>query len=670
MRDLRGFLCTRRRFLTLASLCVSLTALSAVFFVRLLLTPDTGLIRYDPEVVLGKGGLIFSPSAPFSAAVAGGLLPGRDAILSVNGMSVANSRDLVRATAGIRRFEPFPVVVRRDEGRLITLEVKPFFRPTRPDWIFLLVFCLALAVTAFSVSWRLSEESYTVPLAMSALLALLFACITPFSFDNVFTNALANAGNVASWLLVVFALFFPWKRGSRTLRIAIVALILVLYAAFCVVRTGLYARWMDSGLEGWLLQYRRVGLVVIISDGIAYAVLLALLGSAYARSRLPRDRKMLEWMLAGVLIALPPYFFLDQFPLLLGGQEHSIGLGSLAQLFLSIPPIFLLIALTRHAAFNLRFFLTRYGIYGVLFVMMIALFSVLYMPLKSYIEEAYRLDPPLPELFATGLIALAIALLRLPIDRLFSIRLRRSRPDEQGLTDVGLKLIIQQMAKENTRTLSAQRLSELRAILKGVVRALQEPAQCLASGAALNGTSVQQEAGARIMYFLRTLESLASSPATVRGGATAQAIARGAVEQVRMCFPGALFRIEGEGAMRLSCYPEEVVRALAAVLENAAEACEGRPAPVQIRIDANAARLLFEVTDDGLGIDAFMRRRIFQPFFTTKPGHQGLGLYFARIMVERNDGSVEVTRGDAGGTIARLCFPWEVGAGRGGGEQR
>jgi signal transduction histidine kinase len=664
MQELRSFLCTHRRFLALALLCITFTTLAAVFLIRSVFTPDTGLIRYDPEVVTSDEGVIFRPSAPASAVAAAGLLPDRDAILSLNGIPVRSTRDLVRAVASVTRFDPFPLVARRDTGEVVTLEVRPFFRPARIDWLFFLVFCLALVVTAFTVSWRLPQEESTLPVVLSALIMLVFTCVTPFSYESIPANALANLGNSATWLLVVFALFFPWKRGSRGLRAGIITAISLLYAGFTAVRTFLYALWMGSGREEILVLYRRVGLGVIVSDGLAYAVLLALLANAYVRSQLPRDRRMLEWMLAGILLALPPYFFLDQLPLILGGAAHGVGLGSLAQLFLAIPPIFLLIALTRQKPFNLRSFLTRYGVSAAFFAAVCALFGVLFMPLAGLIGSAYRLASPVPELCAAGLIMLPIMLVRAPIERvLFS---RASRLRDIGGADEGLKMIVRQVSREDARAFHAQHLMELRAILRGVVHSIRQPVHLLAASVVPGGTPEQQESVARILLFLETLESLSGPSSAIRGAATLAAIVQGAIERVQPRFPGIRFQVVGRGEVRLSCYPEEVVRALCAVLENAAEAGAGQTAPVVIRTDANPARVLLEVTDGGPGINALTRRGLFRPFYTTKPGHQGLGLYSARIMVERNDGSIEVARGDSQGVAVRLAFPRDTAAGNGG----
>ena len=46
-----------------------------------------------------------------------------------------------------------------------------------------------------------------------------------------------------------------------------------------------------------------------------------------------------------------------------------------------------------------------------LFLLLVGLFLVLYLPLKSFIEAGYRMASPLPELFTVALIVLALALI-------------------------------------------------------------------------------------------------------------------------------------------------------------------------------------------------------------------------------------------------------------------
>jgi signal transduction histidine kinase len=642
---------TRSAFLLLLCTVCSLTG--AFFFLRSLLAPDSGLIRYDPEVVVRGGAVFFFPSAPFTAPIAAGVLPDRDRILSLNGQKISSTRDLVRSALGLRSFAPYSLEVQRDGGPLLTLSVRPYFRPARLDWIFQLVFCVTLGVAAFTLCARMPHAAATLPLALSVLFSLVFTCVQPFSYESVPSNLLANAGNISSWLLVIFAMFFPWRRGSPRARVTVVGLVVLLYSAFCILRALLFSRWMATGLESMLSDYRSLGLLVIVSDGAAYAVLAGLLGSAYARSRLPRDKRMLQWMIAGVLIALPPYFFLDQLPLLLGGQAHQVGLGSIAPLFLSVLPLALLLALTSRRALNIRSFLTRYGIYATLVVLSIGLFGGVYMPLKDYIAGAYRVSTPLPELLSAALLVAILGVVRLPLERFFSRAARARVPAD---TPRGLHALIQ-YADENGGTLHAHRLAETRSLFRGVVHALNQPVRILAAGAARAGSIEQKEAGAEAAFFLATLDSLAGSPSSTTRPAAAEEIARAAIERVQGKFPGTGFRLRGDGAGIFLCRSEEVIQAMGLILENAAEAKEGERGEVEIHCSADRARVLITVADDGPGIDARARRTLFKPFSTTKPGHRGLGLYFARMIVERNEGGIDFTGGNSGGTVARVSFP-------------
>ena len=655
------FLTTRRRFLLLVSLSFLFSALSAFFLVRSVLLPDTGLLRYEPEAIFVNGRLIYSPTTPNSAPAAAGVLPGQDAIVAIDGHRIADTRDLVWAAKGITRFSPYLLSVVRPTGETVRFEVTPWFMPMRMEWIFELIFCLSLALMAFVLSWRLPHEAYTPPLVLAALWMLLFTAIMPFSFRSVPTNALANAGNISSWLLVVFAVLFPWKRGSRPARSAGLVLLLLAYGAFCAVRTGIYARWASSGEEMWISLYRRLGEGIIISDAIAYAVLCALLASAYVRARLPRDRRMLEWLLAGVLLAVPPYFFMNQLPLVLGDASRGIGLGALSLLFLSILPIFLLIALTRRAELDMRFFLARYGVYATLLVIMIALFGVLFIPLKRFMENAYRLPSPMPELFAAGVIVLFLLLLRIPVDRLFA---RKQRLESAAGKDGSYPSVIAcQLVQESARTMSAQRLAELRSMFAGIVKAIEEPVRRLASGVESSADRSLEQAAAEVLHFVRTLESLSGSAPAIQGEVDIAALARSAVGNARSRFPAASFHLEAESSARLCCFPEELGQALGSILDNAAEARAAGDASVALRTIADKERIVIEVSDNGPGLDIFVRRKIFRPFFTTKPGHQGLGLYFAQMLVQRNEGSIETSVSPTGGAVIRIVFSRNAGGG-------
>jgi signal transduction histidine kinase len=649
----------RARFLFLAILCVAVTTVSSVYVVRWLLKPNTGLVVDYPEVIVTDHQALFSPRAPFSAAVASGLRAGQDRIVSVAGRAVRSSRDLLVADAAITSFRPFPVVVDRPGVGEVSVLITPWFTPSRIEWVFVLAFCLALCCVAFTLSWRLSSQPGTIPLVLAALSYLLFTCVKPFYYESLLSNALIHFGKITSWLLVFFALSFPWERGSRPFRLTLRCVVLAFYAGFIVARLALYARWTASGEERWLDRYRLLGQVGNGADLVAYLSLVALLLSAYVWARSPSDRKRLQWILAGIAIALPPYFFFDQLPLLLSRSEARVSLGAFAQLFLSFVPIFLLIGLTRHQRLRLRAFLARYLSYVGLFACMVALFAVAYLPLRGYLAEGYRIEPPASDLIACAAILVCLGCVRLLFERLTRRWLRVGAPGiGWGALEPGSFGGGGEAPKPEPRANGAEARREarqiLRPLLRGLAHRLREPLQVLTSVAPTSDLRAQ-EAALHVTEALETLESLAGSEPLPTTAARPRTLAVEAQRLVGERYPAVRFLLQGEGVRPVSCHPEPIARALAALLENAAEA-QGGEGVVTIRLVEEEARTRIDVCDTGLGLGVLARRRLFAPFYTTKPGHQGLGLFRARAAVEQSEGELEVGEGDDGGTCARVSL--------------
>ncbi len=74
------------------------------------------------------------------------------------------------------------------------------------------------------------------------------------------------------------------------------------------------------------------------------------------------------------------------------------------------------------------------------------------------------------------------------------------------------------------------------------------------------------------------------------------------------------------------------------------------------RIDDNAAvEIIME--DSGVGIATENEKRLFQPFFTTKPEGMGLGLSISRKIIKTHGGSLALKRREKNGTRASILFP-------------
>jgi signal transduction histidine kinase len=204
---------------------------------------------------------------------------------------------------------------------------------------------------------------------------------------------------------------------------------------------------------------------------------------------------------------------------------------------------------------------------------------------------------------------------------------------------------------------STQRLEETRAVFRGVARTLRKPLHELAEAAMAAGSTEQKEAGAEAAFFLATLESLAGPVSAPLGPLSAMAAARSAVAQAGVRFPASVFEVQGDGEGRFLCRSEEVVQAICLLLENAVEAVNRPGSTVRVQCARDFGRAVIEVIDGGPGLGTLARRRMFRPFWTTKPGHRGLGLYMARQLIERNEGGVLVSDSPSGGAVARVAFP-------------
>ncbi|HEX6940175.1 MAG TPA: HAMP domain-containing sensor histidine kinase [Longimicrobiales bacterium] len=107
-----------------------------------------------------------------------------------------------------------------------------------------------------------------------------------------------------------------------------------------------------------------------------------------------------------------------------------------------------------------------------------------------------------------------------------------------------------------------------------------------------------------------------------------------------------------------------LVWALENVVRNALDALAGRTGSIRVAAAAGRGSIRFSVSDDGPGIPAEVRGRIFEPGFTTKVGGWGVGLSLARRIIEElHDGRIASRPRRGGGVVFEIELPAEPGAG-------
>lgn len=97
------------------------------------------------------------------------------------------------------------------------------------------------------------------------------------------------------------------------------------------------------------------------------------------------------------------------------------------------------------------------------------------------------------------------------------------------------------------------------------------------------------------------------------------------------------------------------------LLLNAAEATGGRGRiVVELGRAERTGGYVLNVMDDGPGVPPEYLKRLFHPFFTTKPSGTGLGLLSVKAAAQVHGGSVEYSTSPLGGACFRVMFPARV----------
>ena len=95
------------------------------------------------------------------------------------------------------------------------------------------------------------------------------------------------------------------------------------------------------------------------------------------------------------------------------------------------------------------------------------------------------------------------------------------------------------------------------------------------------------------------------------------------------------------------------------IIRNGVDALEGESGEVKLACVRLGNHLVIDITDNGKGMSSSLRRRVFEPGFTTKTRGWGLGLSLAKRIVERSHGgklSVIVSSPSSGSTF-RIELP-------------
>jgi PAS domain S-box-containing protein len=237
-----------------------------------------------------------------------------------------------------------------------------------------------------------------------------------------------------------------------------------------------------------------------------------------------------------------------------------------------------------------------------------------------------------------------------------------------------------------TRRLAAanEKLAALGTLVAGVGHEVRTPLTYIATNAALVRLRIEKAAATgapaagilpeverplasiregvgRIDRIVQQMRQFAKAELKAEVGSLEEAVA-GALELWRATHRGGT---EVEATLqplpRMRFDKGQVQQVLINLLNNASEAMGGG-GRATVRVGPDRGQALVEVADHGPGIPPDVQRRVWDPFFTTKPEGTGLGLSVSRRIVEAHGGSLAYETSSRGTTF-RVRLPLEPPAG-------
>jgi signal transduction histidine kinase/CheY-like chemotaxis protein len=180
------------------------------------------------------------------------------------------------------------------------------------------------------------------------------------------------------------------------------------------------------------------------------------------------------------------------------------------------------------------------------------------------------------------------------------------------------------------------------------------------------------ERAAEITNHLATF-SRAEKETPSHASGNLNSVVRRVVESFRKSKPpGIQWEVQLEKHLYAVKFDEaKVQQAFIKIMENAVEAVGevGRVTITSRNLDISEATqdrtaqltpglyVCVEISDDGKGIEAEFLPRVFEPFFSTKPGHRGLGLAWVYGIITNHRGGVAVSSRPQSGASVRVYLP-------------
>ncbi len=111
-----------------------------------------------------------------------------------------------------------------------------------------------------------------------------------------------------------------------------------------------------------------------------------------------------------------------------------------------------------------------------------------------------------------------------------------------------------------------------------------------------------------------------------------------------------------QGLTKVTADADRLQQVFINIIKNAVEATKN-DGKIIVETNEDSSGVRISITDQGPGIPPQEREKIFDPFYSTKKGGTGLGLYVSQWIIEQHKGEILVEDGTSGGTRFTIILP-------------